>query len=429
MPPRVVLATVGSLGDLHPFIAIARRLQERGVEPIIATAPDYEQRVRSAGIAFHGVRPGLAETLQRLGITQQQLAELASKDSWYLFREAVFPALRLAYDDILPLMEGASLVATSSLAFPAKLAADVKGIRHVAIVLQPIMFFSAYDPPLVPEVPWLASFLKSLGPRGAGCAIRLLKNLGRRRAAPLFALRRELGLPPIAGDAVIDGQFPSDGTALALYSELLGKIEPDYPPRTQITGFAFYDGADQQPSAQSESLQRFLDAGPPPIVFTLGSFVVANAADFYEVSLEAARALKMRAVLLVGETSTSSKTFSQSEDLFIADYAPYSTLFSRCAVIVHQGGIGTSAQALRAGRPQLVVPFSGDQPDNAVRLARLGVGRYLERKHYRVARVREALQALMNDARYAQRASEVSARVKSEDGAQKAADILVELLR
>jgi len=427
MAPRVVLATVGSLGDLHPFIAIAQRLQALGIEPIIATAPDYEQRVKSAGVAFGAVRPGLAETLQRLGIDQKELARRAAKDSWFLFREAIFPALRIAYDDMLPVVEGASLVATSSLAFPAKLAAEVKGIRQVAVVLQPVMFFSAYDPPMIPELPWLMPLLQWLGPRRAGAAIRFLKRLGKSRAAPLHSLRQQLGLPPIAGDAVIDGQFPADGTALALYSDVFGGVQPDFPAHTEMTGFAFYDGAEQESSAQTQSLEQFLDAGPPPLVFTLGSFVVANAADFYAVSLEVARALGRRAVLLVGDTSTSSALRSD-RDVFITDYAPYSMLFSRCAVIVHQGGIGTSAQALRAGRPQLVVPFSGDQPDNAVRLARLGVGRHLERRAYRPARVRNELQILFDDPRYATRATEVSTKVKAEDGARRAAQRLVELL-
>jgi UDP:flavonoid glycosyltransferase YjiC (YdhE family) len=425
MAPRIVLATVGSLGDLHPFMAIAHRLQALGADPIIAAAPDYAPRVAAAGIPFHGMRPGMESVQRDLGVNQAELARRAAKDSWYLIREIIFPSLRASYEDSVPLMKDASLVATSSLAFSAKLAAEAQGVRHVAIVLQPIMFFSAYDPPTISELPWLAGLLRSVGPNMAGALIRVLKRMGRSRSKPLFDLRRELGLPEHGIDAVIDGQFPADGTALALYSTLLGAKAPDFPARTEITGFTFYDGAEADPPDQRDSLQRFVNSGPPPLVFTLGSFVGADAGDFYEVSLQVARALKMRAILVVGEHAMSTSRLRPAEDVFIVPYAAYSTLFNRCAVIVHQGGVGTSAQALRAGRPHLVVPFSGDQPDNAARLVRLGVARSLKRKEYRVARVAEALRDLSENPKYASRAREASETVTREDGAQRAAELLL----
>jgi rhamnosyltransferase subunit B len=137
--------------------------------------------------------------------------------------------------------------------------------------------------------------------------------------------------------------------------------------------------------------------------------------------------MKRRAVLLVGERPPAGIETAAGDDVLIVEYAPYSMLFARAAAIIHQGGIGTSAQALRAGRPQLVVPFSGDQPDNAARLTRLGVARTITRRHYRPDKVRRELQALLDERSYALRASRVSADVRSEEGARRAARLLATL--
>ncbi len=121
-------------------------------------------------------------------------------------------------------------------------------------------------------------------------------------------------------------------------------------------------------------LLRFLDAGEPPIVFTLGSAAVWIADDFYAVSIAAARALGRRALLLAGENAADIRAHAP-DGIGVFDYAPHSAVMPRAGVIVHQGGVGTTAQALRAGRPMLVVPFGQDQPDNARRVVGLGVAR------------------------------------------------------
>jgi UDP:flavonoid glycosyltransferase YjiC (YdhE family) len=103
--------------------------------------------------------------------------------------------------------------------------------------------------------------------------------------------------------------------------------------------------------------------------------------------------------------------------MLAAEYAPYSELLGRAAATVHQGGIGTTAQALRAGKPMLVVPYSHDQPDNAARVAQLGAGRVVRRAEYRAARVARELRAILSDPRYAEAARRVQqADMAQEDG-------------
>jgi UDP:flavonoid glycosyltransferase YjiC (YdhE family) len=124
----------------------------------------------------------------------------------------------------------------------------------------------------------------------------------------------------------------------------------------------------------------------------------------------------MRAVLLVGDDPRNRLAGPASEDVLMCAYAPYSTLFPRAAAIVHQGGIGTTAQALRAGRPTLIVPYAHDQPDNAFRVESLGVSRTLYPKQYRAAKVVGMLRTLVDDPSFARNAKTISERVQAEDG-------------
>jgi UDP:flavonoid glycosyltransferase YjiC (YdhE family) len=174
----------------------------------------------------------------------------------------------------------------------------------------------------------------------------------------------------------------------------------------------------------SPELSRFLDAGPPPVVFTLGSSAVMDAGRFFEESLDAARAVGRRAVLLVGRDPRNRSLTPLPDSAIAVEYAPYSAVLPRAAAVVHQGGVGTTAQALRAGRPMLVVPWSHDQPDNAERVRRLGVGLTVSRARYRAATAAAALRRLLGEPPFGERAAEIGRLVRAEDGAADACDAL-----
>jgi UDP:flavonoid glycosyltransferase YjiC (YdhE family) len=193
-----------------------------------------------------------------------------------------------------------------------------------------------------------------------------------------------------------------------------------------LTGYPFYDH-DGEPGL-SEALVRFLDAGSPPLVFTLGTSGVLDPGRFYLESALAARRLGRRAVLLVGRIPGSQRIESLPEGVACFDYAPFSALFPRAAAVIHQGGIGTTGQALRAGVPQLVMPLAHDQPDNADRVRRLGVARVLPRSGYTADRAAAALRLLLDDPRYAATAARIARSVQAEDGAAVACLALEKLL-
>lgn len=419
MSRRIVLTTLGSLGDLHPFISIASRLRAHGHEPIIATSPNFRENVTVAGIAFHPVGPHPDSIMRDLDMDLARFGHAVMRDTMFILEAAVFPYLQRTYDELLPVIDGADLVLSSSLLFSARFAAERLAVPQMLVALQPMVFISAYDPPAVNPAPWLAPLLLKLGPRATHAVYGRGKRVASRRASALCAFRRQLGLPESAGSPLFEGQFSRHGT-FAVYSSLLAAVQPDYPPHTLVTGFAFYDGS-VAPMLEP-GLEAFLAAGSPPLVFTLGSFAVEFAEDFFRIGLEAARALRLRAVALTGPGHTDAYQTYRSAEIYIGDYAAYSLLFPRALAIIHHGGIGTLGQALRAGRPQLVVPLLSDQFDNAARAARLGVGRTIPRKRYTTRRLLAEIRRLVSVRAYATRAREVGAVVAGEQGAERVAE-------
>jgi UDP:flavonoid glycosyltransferase YjiC (YdhE family) len=222
-------------------------------------------------------------------------------------------------------------------------------------------------------------------------------------------------------DPLFEGQHAPQAV-LALFSRVMAEPQPDWPRQARVIGFPFYDQAEHGQGLDGE-LQRFLDNGPPPVVFTLGSSAVFDAGTFYRESVAAVKRLGCRAVLLVGANAVPGPLPVGTAAF---PYAPYSEILPRAACVVHQGGIGTCGQALAAGRPMLVMPYAFDQPDNAARLQRLGVARVIRRKDYTARRAAVELDRLLTDANYAEKAAEGARRVAAEDAVRAACNSMEE---
>jgi UDP:flavonoid glycosyltransferase YjiC (YdhE family) len=250
---------------------------------------------------------------------------------------------------------------------------------------------------------------------------RLARFVTRKWPEPVYELRRELGLPK-GKNPIFDAKH-SPYLVLALFSRVLGVEQKDWPENTLITGFCFYD-ADAGNAALPEQLENFLAAGDAPVVFTLGSAAVLAAGDFYENSAKAAKKLGVRAVLLIGADARNRPKEELPDSICVAEYAPYSKLFPRVSLAVHQGGVGTTAQCLRAGRPMLIMPYSHDQPDNARRMKRMGVARVIQRSSYKPWRVARRVRAMLAEPEFEERARVAAEEVAREDGVKTACDAL-----
>lgn len=425
MPPRIVLATAGSLGDLHPFIAVARALKARGLQPEIATSPEYAAKIAAEDLVFHSVGPGLERLKAQMGMDEAELTLRVAASNTFLFERMLLPHLEAGAHESLAVAQGASAIVGSTFAAGAGMAADVLDIPFVPVALQPAVVFSAYDPPSLPQAPWLAPSTGGWRLALNRATMGLVRASGDRWTRRIDAIRGRLGLSP-RGDNLLLDSLRRRPLALGLYSSLLGELQPDAPETYVLTGYAGYDSEAGGGSSLPSALDAFLNTGPAPLVFTLGSAAVHIPGDFYVQSLAAARRLGRRAVLLVGPAGDLS--VADGPDAIAVAYAPFSLLFSRAAAIVHQGGVGTTQQALRAGRPQLVVPHLGDQFDNAARVVRLGAGATLARPRYRAERVAQVLDRLLSDPGVTETAKRLGVLASREDGAVVAADRIADLI-
>src|ERR1700761_2067312 len=373
---RIVLTSFGTLGDIHPLIALAIELRQRGHTPILAVPELFRSKISSLGLEFAPVGPILNPQNNQLVAMLMDIR----KGTERTLREILFPAIRQSYQELLAAVQakgGADLMVAGELVYQAPIVAEVTGIPWASHVLAPLSFFSRYDAPVLPPYPMLARLQPALPGMGRVIA-RFARWVTRSWPEPIYQLRAELGLGR-GPDPIFEAKH-SPYLVLAMFSPLLGEPQPDWPAATRTTGFVFYDG-DASHRDLSLELEQFLSDGPPPLVFTLGSAAVLDAGDFYQQSALAAQMLGQRAVLLVGSDPRNVPPILPP-DTCIANYAPYSTLFPRASVIVHQGGVGTTAQALISGKPMLVMPYSHDQPDNARRVRRLGVARVIRRPRY-----------------------------------------------
>lgn len=419
---RIVLSNIGTYGDIHPLIAIALELKRRGHVPVMALPAVYESKIKPLGIEFRPVRPDIDPKNTLL----VEMIYDVKKGTERGLRDFLFPVLRQTYEDLLAAAtqpERADLLLVGELNYAGPIVAEVTGIPWASYVLAPLSFFSAFDPPVLPPYPRLARADKAVP--GMGRVIkRLARFASRKWPEPIYELRRELGLPR-GKNPLFDAKH-SPHLVLALFSRVLGVEQKDWPANTRITGFCFYD-AENGNSKMPEHLEAFLAAGPPPVVFTLGSAAVLAAGKFYEYSARAAMKVGIRAVLLIGTDERNRPRQALPDSICVAEYAPYSAVFPKAALVVHQGGVGTTAQCLKAGKPMLIMPYSHDQPDNARRMRRLKLSRTIQRGNYTPMRVARKLRAMLEEPKYARRAQSLARKLAHEDGTGRACNALEEL--
>jgi rhamnosyltransferase subunit B len=407
---KFVMTPVGSSGDVHPFIGLGRALRSRGHDVVIVTAGAFEQVVQRAGLGFR-------ETVSA------EIFDVMSKhpDLWHsrrglqLVLGTVADHVRLGYKRVADAYEpGRTVLVGHALSFGTRLFEEKHGVPSATLHLAPSIFRSDFEQPAITPG------------RDLSRAPRWLKRtfwwgVDRFLIDPLIvpklnAFRTELGLPAVS--RVFRDWLHSPVRAIALFPDWFAPRQPDWPAALRLTGFPQYDESDQQ--QLSPSLQRFLDAGDRPIVFTPGS-ANQNAAGFFRAAVDAAARLNRRAVLL---TRYTEHLPALPATVHHEGYVPLSRLLPRSAALVHHGGIGTLAQALAAGVPQLTMPLGFDQPDNTMRLLRLGVARWVSPSRFTGERVAPLLDVLLTDPTVASACAKYAALLEGERALDRTCDLL-----
>jgi len=416
---KIVLSTMGSLGDLHPMIALGLELRARGHSVVINSWEGYAEKIGLLGFNFVPLRPTI-DPDDREFIKK---AMDGREGSATVIREMVLPYLDEMYEDLKAACVGADAMVTGELLYVAKSLHELTGIKWITTTLSPLTLFSFHDPGIYPG----ASFMEYLRPLPVGfhkAFFKLARLSIRNWFEPYKVFRRRLGLDP-DHDPVFFGKF-SEQCHLAMFSRAFAAPQPDWPQQTVQTGFCFYDGQEDE-GKMPDGLQEFLDRGEAPIVFTLGSAAVMDARNFFDESAKAAAKLGRRAVLLYGRDNDPPKGLT--DEVVGYEYAPFSRVFPRAACVVHQGGVGTTGQVLRAGVPHLIMPYGHDQLDNAMRCRRIGVGEVINRDSYSADRAENMLGEILSNPKYAKNAAEKCAVIESERGAEAACDAIEKTLQ
>jgi rhamnosyltransferase subunit B len=382
--PHVLVAAVGSAGDMYPFLHLARTLLARGHRVTLVGVQAHAGAAAAAGVPFHG-----------LGTEAEYYALLDDPDLWHPRRGfgVIWRGMRASID-LLP-----EVIATLSqqddcvlLAHPLTLpGAALARARHprlrvVAAWLAPTNLRSLHDPLLIGplRIPrWLPLAWRGWLWRRVDAGV-----IDPVAVPDLNAARARHGLAPIAH--FIDHIESVADAHLALFPPWFAPTPPDWPQPLSEGTFALYD-----PFLQAEptpGLEQFLRAGSAPIVFTPGSGN-RQAARWFERALAATRRLGRRAILLTPHREQVAPALPA--DVLWLPYVPLRALLPRVAALVHHGGIGTTAEALRAGVPQLIVPMAYDQFDNGARVQALAAGSVLAGWRARPRALAQALSGLL----------------------------------
>ena len=398
----------------------------KGLRPVLAVSKEHMAKAQAAGIEAVAIFPDFQEICARMGLGESEAAALLIGNQRKLFENAVFPDLASSASKLDALAADANMIVASSFVLAAPIVCEKRKLPLVSVVLQPMALVSALDPPRTHDFWMMAS--APVG-RVAASWNRCIYAVGRQALHMLYGrtidkVRASHGLPPFGARHIFEASR-SAALTIGCYSPYFAPLPLDAPANTALVGFPIFDGECGPGNDLDPALEAFLAAGPPPLVFTLGTFATHAAGEFYNQAAEVSRRLGMRAVLLTGR-EPAART---DQAIFECAYAPHSRVFPGAAAVVHHGGIGTTGQALRAGKPQLVIPHMGDQNDHARRIVQLGVGMTITPSRFRVEHTAHMLSELLSNQNILERAALIGARLKEEDGALAAASLISNTIR
>ena len=408
----IFLCAIGSAGDVHPFIAIGQELHKRGHRVVLCTSQYFESHARRAGLEFIGL--GAAEDYLSI-IEDPKLWE--PETGFKVFAERVIlPIMSPAYDAIKEFDPAQTLLVAQGTVFAAHIAHEKFKFPFVTIQLQPAAFRSVYEFPLFPS--WMPRTLKRILFYASDRFV-----IDRALAPEINRFRKEQSLPPVKH--IFGDWMHSPLASIGLFPDWFASPQPDWPPQTRLTGFIFYDKHDDNEQLPQDVLD-FLEAGDPPIVFTPGT-AMKHAGQFFEASIQACQMLGRRGMLLTQHKDQLPSTLPEGIRHF--EYLPFSLVLPHVAALVHHGGIGTIAQALAAGIPQIIRPMTHDQPDNAARVQLLGTGVSISPKDYTAQNVSEQLNRLLSSSDVLARSKEYAQRIEPQQSLQETCDLIENLSR
>lgn len=413
---RIALIALGSRGDIQPYIALGKGLLAADHSVRLVTHENYECLVNSHGLEFWPVRGNVQEFAE-----SPEMRALLEKGNFItIMNYAAKTAREIIINwakDALPACQGMDGIV-------AGLGGLFTGLALAEKLDIPLL--QAYYVPFTPTREFAGALLSPGVSRLGGTANRLSHHLTRQmmwqqgRRADTAARQQILRLPAAPFFGPFNAAAMKD-TILYGFSPAVIAKPADWNGNQHVTGYWFLnDDTDWQPP---RGLEEFLQSGTPPIYIGFGSMSSRKPAETAHLILAALAETGQRAVLLSGWNGLQVENLP--DNVFVVESVPHEWLFARVQAVVHHGGAGTTAAGLRAGVPSIIIPFFGDQPFWGQRVADLGVGpQPIPRKQLTVERLAQALQTAIHDSAMRQRARVLGEQIQSENGVQRAVEII-----
>ena len=388
---RTVLTNLGSLGNVQPFLALAAELRRSNHHPVLAVAPQYEVYVRKLGFEFIPIGP----EIDLRGLQKRDTASaMRGEDPIGIFRQ--------------------SLAILSSM-LPAMFSELSAACHHADILisghLQPVSRIIHE----ITHIPFVSVHTNHFGK----CQPRAFREAA---CSVINPFRAKCGVPPIKDPIHTDAN--SDQLALYAISRYLRPPAPEWPSHYHVTGFFFLEEEWQAEPA----LVEFINAGPPPVVFTFSSIVHADPRAITELLIKSIEGLGCRAVILSGWSGLGEGIRHPS--VYVTQFAQHSWLFPQAACVVHASGTGTVATVLKSGVPAVPIPHVGEQPIWAELVRGIGCAKcIIPYRELTADRLRDAIAQTLKDDSLLRNAARMAVRIRNERGVVCAARLIDELLQ
>jgi len=409
----ILMVGHGSGGDVYPQIRLGKELKSRGHHVALIANEIFEGAAVEAGLEFI-----------QLGTVREAEETMLNPKLWKsgraarVFLGAALPHVQDVYRIISErYLPSCTVILAPFSAFGARIAHEKLGVPLGTIILQPIVLRSRNVQPGFSTPGWFRLPVRAF--RSVLLAVLDKFVLDPVLAPRINEVRHRLGLAPVR--RVFNGWMYSPQLVIGFFPEWFAAAEDDGPANTHVVGFPLPKG---EPDPLAPELEHFLQSGEAPVVFTMGT-AMQFAAGVFQVGVEACRRLGMRAIVVTRYPSQVPARLPPG--VMHIPSAPFESLLPRCSVIVHHGGIGTMSQALASGIPQLIVPLSLDQPDNAARIRKLGTGDVVSVRRYNLGTTSRKLSALTSSPMVRKRCAEIAEQLRGVDSLSAAADLVEDL--